>query len=101
MVENLLERLTALADTLSAIAIDKRELKDRTLRAISIALNETYLYYQQKDMGHKRNPETEAQLSRYWAAAAIPIRHFDANLAEICVHKSDYWVNPESWDETK
>jgi hypothetical protein len=37
-------------------------------------------------------------LSRYWSAAAIPLRHIDNELAQICEYKSEYWVNPESWD---
>jgi hypothetical protein len=41
----------------------------------------------------------ESQLpSIYWSAAAIPIRHIDRKLADICEMKSKYWVNPEHWD---
>jgi hypothetical protein len=38
-------------------------------------------------------------LSKYWSAAAIPLRHFDDNLSQICEHKSEYWVNPEHYND--
>ncbi len=40
----------------------------------------------------------EAQLANYWVAAAIPHRHFDDELAKICYHKAEYWVNPDNYD---
>jgi hypothetical protein len=43
--------------------------------------------------------DTEAQLVRYWSAAAIPLRHIDEELAAICDQKADYWLNPEQWSE--
>jgi len=80
---------------------DRRELKDNALRAISHALTETYLYYRRMELGKGRDNDIEAQLSKYWSAAAIPIRHIDPNLAQLCEHKSDYWVNPDRWDQKK
>ena len=101
MIEFVLEGLQKLVVTINEMGRDRRELRDNALRAISHALNETYLYYRGIDKGQSRNLDTEAQLSRYWAAAAIPIRHINAELAEICEYKSEYWLNPESWDEIK
>ncbi|WP_206751690.1 hypothetical protein, partial [Halorubrum sp. SD626R] len=39
----------------------------------------------------------EEQLSRYWAAAAIPVKHLDPELALICDKKSDFWINQDNW----
>jgi D-serine dehydratase len=43
--------------------------------------------------------DVEAQLSKYWSAAAIPLRHIDEELAMICEYKSDFWTNPDNWSE--
>ncbi len=97
MLEMVATRLTALLGPLRAMSKDNREMRDNALRAISHALNETYIYYRGLDRGQERNLEIEDQLSRYWAAVSIPIRHLDHELAMICEHKSEYWLNPEQW----
>ena len=101
MIDTIISGLFNLVGTLKEMGKDRRELRDNALRAISHALNETYLYYRDIDSGKARNLDTEAQLSRYWSAAAIPLRHIDNNLASICDYKSEYWINPESWDNKK
>ena len=97
MIETILGKLIALLGPLRAMSRDHREVRDNALRSISHALNETCIYYRKLDSGRARSLEVEDQLSRYWAAAAIPIRHIDQELAQICEHKSEYWLNPEEW----
>ena len=97
MLEIIAGKLIALLGPLRAMSRDNREMRDNALRAVSHALNETYIYYHGLERGKERNSEIEEQLSRYWAAAAIPIRHIDRELAMICEHKSEYWINPEHW----
>ena len=97
MLEWVTERLLGLLEQLGMLSRDRRDLRDNALRTISTALNETYLYYRDLGRGKPRNPEVEAQLSRYWSAAAIPIRQFDPHLAEICELKSEYWIDPDQW----
>lgn len=94
---DILNSLINVAGKIREMGRDKRELRDNALRAISHALNETYLYYRDVNAGKGTNKETEAQLSRYWAAAAIPMRHIDSELSNICEYKADYWIDPESW----
>jgi hypothetical protein len=101
MIELVIEKLSSLVDPLMSFAKDRRELKDNALRAISVALNETCLYQQRIAAGDPYKRELEEQLSRYWAAAAIPIRHVDRELADLCEHKADYWVSPREWDRDK
>ena len=101
MIEWVVERVSALIPAIEKLSVAKREMKDNALRAISHALNETYLYYSSLENGKRRNREIEAQLSRYWAAAAIPLRHLDQELASVCEHKSEYWVNPDSWGQAR
>lgn len=98
MMQWVIERLAGFLGRIQALAKDKRDLRDNALRAISHALNETYLYYQGLENGKRRNRETEAQISRYWSAAAIPIRHLDREFAEICEYKSEFWVHPDHWN---
>jgi hypothetical protein len=100
MIEWVVERLISLLGPIAAMSKEKRELKDNALRAISTALHETKLYYRGLSIDGNRNLETEAQLSKYWAAAAIPLRHIDQELALACDDKFDYWINPEQWSPT-
>ena len=101
MIEWVVERVSALLPTIEKLSVAKHEMKDNALRAISHALNETYLYYSAIEKGEQRNRDIEKQLSRYWATAAIPLRHIDQELASACEYKSEYWTNPESWDQEK
>ncbi|HEX6038659.1 MAG TPA: hypothetical protein VFZ20_11490 [Longimicrobium sp.] len=91
------ERLLGMLEQFAAFSRDRRDFRDNALRSISTALNETYLYYRDLGQGKPRDYDIEAQLSRYWSAAAIPIRHIDPELAGICEHKSEYWINPDQW----
>lgn len=47
--------------------------------------------------GSARKMDTEAQLVRYWGAAAIPLRYIDEELAMVCERKAEYWINPDDW----
>jgi hypothetical protein len=95
----MLERLVAVIPLLEKSFSTRRELRDSALRSLSHAIRETKIYYNRNldlDRG-ARDRDIEAQLVRYWAAAAIPLRHVDPQLAEICEHKSDYWLDPQDW----
>lgn len=100
-IEWVIERLISLIPSIGNLSKDKREIKDNALRSIKHALDETCLYVTRYvDVG-KRDVEIEAQLVRYWSAAAIPIRHIDSELSQICEYKSEYWLNPSNWDPSK
>jgi hypothetical protein len=97
MMQWVIERLGALLERIQALAKDRRDLRDNALRTISHALNETYLYYEGLENGKKRSRDIEAQISRYWSAAAIPMRHLDRELSQVCEYKSQFWVSPDHW----
>lgn len=99
MLDFLVTKLISLMGPIATLSKEKRELKDNALRAISTALQETKVYYRALDSGAERNQDTEAQLVKYWGAAAIPLRHIDEELAMICEHKSEYWLNPNNWSD--
>jgi hypothetical protein len=99
MIEYVLGQFNALIKPIQDITKDKRELRDNALRAISHALNETRIYYQGRERGRERNLDIEAQLAKYWAAAAIPITHIDPELAMVCEQKCEYWINPDNWTD--
>jgi hypothetical protein len=101
MITWVIERLVGLVTPMMDLKREHRELADSALKAISKALNETYLYYEGIEQGGQRNREIEAKLYQYWSEAAIPMRHIDVELAEICEHKSEYWLNPDHWDHTQ
>lgn len=99
MLEFIISQFIALIEPIQSLSKDKRDLKDNALRAISHALNETYLYYRDIEHGKPQNLDIQKQLSHCWAAAAVPLRNIDENLALICEFKSEYWVNPENWSD--
>jgi len=100
-IEWVVERLISLLPAIGDISKDKRELADNALRSIAYALTETSLYVNRYVKSGKRDEEIEAQLSRYWSAAAIPLRHIDQELSEICEYKSEYWIDPTNWNPEK
>jgi hypothetical protein len=101
MIKWVIEQLIAIIEPITSMRKDQRELADSALRAISEALEATFLYYREVESGGERNLGTEAELSKCWSAAAIPIRHVDRNLAMICESKSEYWLNPDSWADSE
>jgi len=86
-------------DFRKSVKKEQRELADNALRAICTALNETEIYNKRYRRTNRRNLDTEEQLSRYWAAAAIPLRHINRHFSLICEHKSAYWIDPEKWTD--
>lgn len=100
-IEWVVERLISLLPSIGNLSKDKREVADNALRAISHALTETSLYVNRHVKSGKRDEEIEAQLARYWSAAAIPLRHIDRELSEICEYKSEYWLDPNNWNPEK
>ncbi|ABF10222.1 hypothetical protein [Cupriavidus metallidurans] len=101
MLEFVVERLISLLGPIATLSKDRRELKDRALQAISLALLETKLYYRDRTRGIERSLDREAQLAKIWAEAAIPLRHIDAELAMICERKSDFWTGPDNWSSVR
>lgn len=97
MIEWFVSQVIALIGPIADLGKEKRELADAALKALSEALTETYLYYSALSGGKPRAAETEAPLARLWAAAVVPLRHIDRQLAETCQIKSRYWVDPDTW----
>jgi hypothetical protein len=76
----------------------RREDKaDDALAAIYAAANETKLYIQKTQRTGKSDRKEEEELSRLWTKAAVPIRYFDKDLADRCLLKGQYWIDPASW----
>lgn len=97
----IIEKLLEFPEVIRVIQQERRELGDNALRSVSYALDETYFYYRDIEAGKPRDEERELQLSKYWSAAAIPMRHIDKDLALTCDCKAEYWVNPNHWDSDK
>jgi hypothetical protein len=101
MIDLLIKHLEEFYDRYRDKRKENRQLADDALRAVSTALVETDIYYVRHSRGQPQDEETEWRLSKLWAAAAIPVRHIDAEFAQICAHKSDHWVNPTLWNKDK
>jgi hypothetical protein len=99
MLNEILQGLINILGPIATASKERSQMKDEALRAISHALDETYLYY--RDIGHGRlqNRDREAMLVKYWSAAGISLRHFDQDLARRCDDKAEYWVNPENYND--
>ncbi len=93
MIQWVTERLFDLIGIAENRTNTRRELSDNALRALSVALTETCLYYESGENDRER----EEMLAKYWSAAAIPIRHIDSELASMCEHKARYWISPKNW----
>jgi hypothetical protein len=93
----IIKSLFGVVPTLLSLSKDHRELRDNALRGILVALDETYLYYRDLNRGKARDLDRETLLVRYWSAAAIPMRHVDADLAQRCDQKAEYWLNPKRY----
>lgn len=98
MMQLVLDGLTRIIGPIATLSRDRRELKETALMSIGTALNETYFYYRELHQGEPRSIIKEHEIATFWSAAAISIRHFDSELAEICAHKSTYWINPELYE---
>ncbi|MBK8656916.1 MAG: hypothetical protein IPN20_24115 [Haliscomenobacter sp.] len=98
MLNEIIEGLSNILGPIATATKERSQMKDEALRAISHALNETYLYYRDIEHGHLPNRDKEAMLVKYWSAAAISLRHFDQRLANICDNKAEYWVNPDNYN---
>ena len=71
---------------------------DSALAAIYAAANETKIYLARLEKTGRRKRKREEELARLWSKAAVPVRRFDADLADRCLLKSQYWVSPDRWN---
>ncbi|MHC4241208.1 MAG: hypothetical protein ACYSU4_02320 [Planctomycetota bacterium] len=100
-MEWLIERLMSLIPAISHLSKEKRDIADNALTAISTALSETSLYLAHIQNDGSRDRSREEKLALLWAAAAVPARHIDGGLADMCQHKSESWINPNKWNRDK
>ena len=70
----IVKSIAGIVPSLILLPKEKREQKDAALRAIVIALDETAIYYRDIGASKARDLTREAQLAKYWSAAAIPMR---------------------------
>jgi len=104
VIEKLLSLITLIANVKKSSIEEKtknREMEDEALTAVFNALTETYIYINEWRNNGERSLETEKKLVKLWGAAAIPVRHYDRELSEMCEYKSMYWVNPDTWNPEK
>jgi hypothetical protein len=101
MIEWVVERLISIIPVIDKVSKDKRDVADSAFQSISKALTETSLYAAKYARTGKRDEATQSELARLWANAAIPLRHIDQELSEICEYKSEYWVDPCHWNPEK
>lgn len=100
MLETIVLNLQTLLRTMREDRAQKSAHQDLALSALMTATMETRLYLDRAGKGRrKRVRSDEERLVRLWAAAAVPLRHFNKDLAERCTMKADFWLNPENYSE--
>ena len=97
MIEWVVGKVFEIIPVLSELRKTQRELADEAITTISDALTETSIYVTHIGNGGEPDTVKQAELARLWARAAIPIRHIDQELSEICENKSKYWIDPGDW----
>lgn len=100
MWEPLVSGLLGLLNYFKENRTNRTEQKDLALSALLSATNETKIYITRVQKTGKTDRETEEKLSRLWASVAVPLRHYDRDLADRCLMKSEYWLNPENYSAT-
>lgn len=94
---SLISLLEVLAKLLKSIRTGRNGKLENALKGIVNALNETQIYVGRLHRGDPRNADQEAVLSRLWANASLPLKNIDAEVAQKCFLKSQYWAEPEQW----
>lgn len=94
---DLIPGLNALLDTLQRERHHREDQADAALAALYAAATETRLYLAGLEGGARRRRKAEQELARLWSKAAVPIRRFDADLADRSLRKSEYWMSPHRW----
>ncbi len=68
------------------------------LIALQSASNETRLYLKSIANGKAQNSKKEKELSTLWKTVGFALRGIDSELSKISFEKSDYWLDPESYN---
>jgi hypothetical protein len=97
MVELVISALYSFLERVSRARNRRTERHDQALAAIYVAANETRMYIRDSKKAKNRNKSREAKLVRLWTKAAVPVRHIDRDLADRCLLKADFWINPTQW----
>jgi hypothetical protein len=93
----LIGALLATRNLIRGARFNQEALTDQALAAECSAASETKTYLSGLQRGNQRDLEKEGVLSRLWSLAAIPLRHFNNELARRCELKGAYWRNPQDW----
>lgn len=71
---------------------------DLALVAVQNAANETRLYLNSIAKGKKTDKNKEKELSNLWKIVGFSLRGIDSELSMVTFEKSDYWLDPSSYN---
>lgn len=86
------------ANLLSGLNREQAKLTSDAIKHLTKAINETEIYFSEREEGLERDSIREKQLSRYWSEAAEPLRTIDINFSDLCAMKAQYWLFPNRYD---
>ncbi len=90
------ESVTAILQHLREERHYKEQRKDAALNAIHDALVQTLIYSEKVSKGNA-DREVEEKLAQLWTKAGLAVRHLDRDLADRCLLKGRYWIEPGNW----
>lgn len=90
-----------LLDLLVSHQENKSKLSESAIRSIFEALNATQGYWADVDTGVTKSSADRQKLSRLWGLAALDLRKLDGDFAQVCEQKSQYFLFPEEWSESR
>lgn len=96
-LEALLGPFVGLVELLKSFGERRIDRSRAGLTALSKALFETRIYLRDRENGAARDQAREDDIVRLWSGAAVELRDLDAQLAGLCQHKAEYWVQPDEW----
>jgi hypothetical protein len=75
-----------------------QERADAAVKAILLAVNETKAYIADWNRGH-RVRDRERLLVQFRTDAAVSLRRYDKEFAQLLQMKAEYWADPENWND--
>jgi hypothetical protein len=77
--------------------IRKNKAFDAALTQLYTAACETLHYARLLNEGEPENRDTERTLTKLWHDTAIAFRTINSDLADTCLLKGQYWLDPTKW----
>lgn len=97
MVINIPGIMTSFFGALNGAKNRQDDLFSAARSSVGKAIHETEKYFLVLANGGERIKANEDNISDLWQAAAEPVRRVDAQFADWCECKAEYWLSPDRY----